>query len=227
MQENREWISMSDLMSGLMLIFLFIVVVFMLKVDAEKKEVEEIAQTYETAKENLKEDLEKEFENNLANWGAEVLTDGTVRFKNTTLLFEPGSSQLKPAFRAVLTQFFPRYIKVLEKFHNDIKEVRIEGHTSSDWTGAHDLETRYLNNVSLSQARSFKVLEYCFRLDTIKASREWLTSTFRANGLAFAQPIENANGTEDSVQSRRVEFKAVLKTEEKIKEILQRMAAIK
>jgi len=44
----------------------------------------------------------------------------------------------------------------------------------------------------------------------------------RANGLSFANPVLTADGSEDSERSRRVEFRVLTKTEDKIYRILQK-----
>ncbi|OAD21578.1 hypothetical protein THIOM_002650 [Candidatus Thiomargarita nelsonii] len=33
-------------------------------------------------------------------------------------------------FKNILTQFFPRYIKILQPYRADIEAIRIEGHSS-------------------------------------------------------------------------------------------------
>ncbi|MDE6044852.1 MAG: OmpA family protein, partial [Helicobacter sp.] len=93
-----------------------------------------------------------------------------------------------------------------------IEEIRIEGHTSSEWKASHDLAERYLENASLSQARAFSVLQYCFNLPNVR-ERDWLISVLRANGLSFAKPLET------DALSRRVEFRTITKSRQKIQEI--------
>jgi chemotaxis protein MotB len=218
---SRIWISVSDMMTGLMMVFLFIAVVFMERVNAEKAAVRQIAQTQEDYQTDLYRSLVYEFKDELGKWNAEVLADTTVRFKEPDVLFNVGSKAIKPRFEEILSEFFPRYISVLanEKFRGNIDEVRIEGHTSSAWEGSRDIEERYLNNALLSQARSFTILDYCFRIPSIVPYQSWLTKVLRANGLAFASPIL-VNGVEDQALSRRVEFKVKTKAAEKIHEII-------
>jgi chemotaxis protein MotB len=219
---NRVWISVSDMMTGLMMVFLFISIVFMEKVDTEKKSIENIALTYKSYQEEMYQSLIKEFDNDLVGWDATILPDSTIRFKEPDVLFDEGSKEIKPRFQGILLEFFPRYISVLasNKYRDNIEEVRIEGHTSSNWEGSKTLEDRYLNNALLSQQRSFVILEYCFKLPQTDEQRTWLTKVLRANGLAFARPIVVA-GLEDASQSRRVEFKVKTKADEKIRDILK------
>lgn len=219
---SRVWISVSDMMTGLMMVFLFVAVVFMHQVEQKKQEVENIALTQKTYQEELYRSLILEFKDDLEKWNAELLADTTVRFNEPEVLFDEGSKDIKPRFEEILVTFFPRYIKLLasEKYRNNIDEVRIEGHTSSSWMGSRDIESRYLNNALLSQQRSFTILDYCFRLDQVTPFKPWLTTVLRANGLAFANPVL-VNGREDSTLSRRVEFKVKTKADEKIRKIIE------
>lgn len=221
-KDSRVWISVSDMMTGLMMVFLFIAIVFMQQVGAEKKAVQDIALQYKNYQEDLFVSLVEEFREDLRNWNAEILNDTTVRFKEPDVLFDIGSKEMKPRFGSILVDFFPRYIGLLSspKYRESIEEVRIEGHTSSSWEGSRDLQDRYLNNALLSQQRSFEILEYCFSLPQISPSRPWLTKVLRANGLAFASPIL-VSGKEDPSLSRRVEFKVKIKADEKIREMIK------
>ena len=219
---SQVWISVTDLMTGLMMVFLLISVVFMERVSHEKQQVQKIALTYRNYQDELHNSLIDEFKNDLARWDAGILEDGTVRFHEPDVLFDQGSTKIKPRFQEILAEFFPRYIGVLAgaKYRDNIEELRIEGHTSSVWEGSLSLEDRYLNNARLSQARSFVILEFCFKLPAVQSLQPWLTDVLRANGLAFARPILIEN-MEDTLRSRRVEFKVRTKAEEKIREIIK------
>ncbi len=218
---SRLWISVSDMMTGLMMVFLFISVVFMEEINKEKQSVKKIAMTYRDYQSDLHNSLMEEFNKDLARWKSGILPDGTIRFYEPDVLFDEGSKAIKPGFQSILVEFFPRYIKVLasEKYRDNIEEVRIEGHTSSSWEGSHGIEERYLNNALLSQQRSFAILDYCFKLPQIVQYQPWLTTVLRANGLAFATPVM-IDGIEDPSRSRRVEFKVRTKADEKIHEII-------
>lgn len=232
MQINKEWISIADMMAGLMMVFLFIAIAFMLQTEQEKKVAEqqkwamrEIALAYEKARKALNEDLHAEFAHYLKKWNAEILDNNTVRFKAPDVLFDRGSSVIKNEFQEILNSFFPRYIKVLTqvKYQSEIDEVRIEGHTSSRGkkNSTSPLES-YLFNAELSQNRALAVLKYCFSLDEMGKKRDWLIEVLRANGLSFAKRRFKKDGKEDFEGSRRVEFRVITKTEEKIYTILEK-----
>jgi outer membrane protein OmpA-like peptidoglycan-associated protein len=194
----------------------------MIEVEAEKEKIQSIAVTYKEGKLELNRALKSEFKNDLERWNAEILDNNTFRFKAPEILFESGKSKIRREFKSILNDFFPRYIKILSdnRFKADIDEVRIEGHTSSTWTNAHSKIERYIYNAKLSQDRAFQVLNYCTNLDEMINELDWLITVFRANGLSFAKPIYE-NGVENIQMSRRVEFRVITKTEDKIYKILE------
>lgn len=228
MKTNREWISISDMMAGLMMVFLFIAVVFMQKIHQDKESLVEIASTYADTKSKLNQALHKEFDKDLEKWGAEILIDNTIRFNEPEVLFDQSKTILKSKFKVILDDFFPRYLQILtdDLFVKDIIELRIEGHTSSEYRKKSSIESAYLYNAKLSQGRAFSVLYYLFKLPTINQYQEWLISVFRANGLAFAKKII-IDGEEDLKKSRRVEFRVITNTEERIEAILNKSESLK
>ncbi len=227
MKVNKEWINISDMMSGLMMVFLFIAIAFMIQIQSEQQAVKEIAMTYRKSQQALNHDLHKEFEKDLKNWGAEITKENVFRFNSPEVLFSAGSSEISNKFKAILDNFFPRYIKLLssKKYFDEIDEIRIEGHTSYGWNSTTSKQDIYLNNMQLSQARANNVLTYCYNLqnEEIDTNREWLEKKFRANGMSFAKLIYKKDGTQDNIKSRRVEFKVLTKAQEKIYNIVEQL----
>lgn len=162
-QDNEHWVSMSDLMAGLMMVFMFISVAYMHYVRIEKERIKEVAVAYENAQLQLYNALDIEFAKDLQDWDAEIDKQTLeVRFKSPDVLFGLGSTELKPKFKLILDDFFPRYLKVLDNYQEHITEVRIEGHTSTDWTGTTNPDIAYFNNMALSQDRTRAVLQYVY-----------------------------------------------------------------
>ena len=81
-KEENQWMSISDLMSVLMMIFLFISIVYMRSVNLEKNKITSIAQTYETTQVEITNDLKKEFTKNLQIWNA-VLDRKSTRLNSS------------------------------------------------------------------------------------------------------------------------------------------------
>ncbi|ENY0912125.1 type II Zorya anti-phage system protein ZorB2 [Serratia marcescens] len=221
-QDNEHWVSMSDLMAGLMMVFMFISIAYMHYVRIEKEKIKEVAVAYEQAQQQLYNALNVEFSKDLPDWDAEIDKQTLeVRFKSPDVLFGLGSSELKPKFKEILNNFFPRYLKVLDQYKEHITEVRIEGHTSTDWTGAANQDEAYFNNMELSQGRTRAVLQYVHSLKESSAHQKWVKSKFSAVGYSSSHPIINAMGKEDQNRSRRVTFKVITNAELQIRRIIQ------
>ena len=73
-----------------------------------------------------------------------------------------GRSELSGRFKDILSDFFPRYLRILTRptYRDSIEEVRIEGHTSRNWIIATSAENAYMLNMGLSQERTRSVLQF-------------------------------------------------------------------
>lgn len=226
-ESEEHWVSISDMMAGLMMIFLFISVMYMLLVFDDKAKIEKIAVTYERMQDDLYADLKKEFDDDLQKWNAEINRETLAfRFKEPDVLFDRGSSTVRGEFKQILDDFFPRYINILtkNKYINDIEEIRIEGHTSSEWQSGFQQKEAYIHNMYLSQSRTTSVLEYILKLEILNNPNyyEWLQERITANGLSSSKLIFDTFGNEDKIASRRVEFRVRTNAEKRIVEIIKR-----
>ncbi|MBC6496784.1 MAG: OmpA family protein [Alphaproteobacteria bacterium GM7ARS4] len=184
-----------------MVVFLLIAISYRISVDradiiAKKKE------------EEIFRDLQAEFADDLKAWDAIIPEDATltIRFQSPTILFEQGGAEPNKKFKDILRDFCPRYIEVLYPFRGAIDEIRIEGHTSSEWKVGSTLLDAYMGNMELSQKRALNVLDYCRRLDGVDCYGKWIVKTVTANGLSFSRLIKDKLGREDREASRRVDF---------------------
>lgn len=162
-QQEAQWISLSDLMTGLMMLFMLIAVAFMLKVQAEAAKPKQLAVQYSEIRKELYNDLNEAFRDKLPMWDAVFTEDLTLTFQGPEVLFDTGKADLKPRFKQILQDFFPRYVKIVTspKYKNSIQEIRIEGHTSSDWNETTGTEEAYFANMELSQGRTRSALPFC------------------------------------------------------------------
>ena len=154
-------------------------------------------------------------------------------FNEPKVLFEQGEAEMSPHFKKILDGFFPRYIKILTetknvdgeyKYKEDVAEIRIEGHTSSEWSEQVKPREAYIRNMALSQHRTRGVLNHVLYIDSwhIQENREWIMNNVTANGLSSSKLIRNADGYENRRESRRVEFRVRTNAEKRIVEILKR-----
>ena len=215
------WMSISDMMSALMIIFLFISIAFMIRVQEQQKEMNKIITDYKNIKVEIYNELYAEFKDDFKKWDAELDKDTlSVKFQEPDVLFAQGSSNINSKFKVILDDFFPRYIKLLsqDKYKNVIQEIRIEGHTSSEWNNQKNTMEAYFKNMELSQARTRSVLEYTIMLPAVSNEREWLIKKITANGLSYSQSVIE-NNIENANKSRRVEFRIRTNADEKMSQL--------
>lgn len=237
-EDGDHWISVSDLMSGLMIIFLFVAISYLqplaqkatsleaanTDLTAATVRIREIVVAFSEDEARIAAALERELAADLPRWGAELdRATLTIRFRAPDLLFERGQARLTPAFRRLLDEFLPRYLSVLNMNRASIEEVRIEGHTSSEWDGAPNPTEAFFRNMDLSQQRTRAVLEVILTARGLEQHREWARNTITANGMSSARPVIRAGTTttEDPDRSRRVEFRVVTRARERVMRVLE------
>ena len=229
--ENEEvsyWLSYSDMLAALLLMFALIIsftmmeakIQYELKVAEIASQQEEIYKQQETinkllgVKSEIIEDLVKEFDNT----GLQIEIDkqtGDIIF-NSDLLFDPNSAVLRQDSIAFLNSFLPQYFGILlsEEYIDNVAEIIIEGHTAEYGT--------YLGCLTLSQSRALAVATYATADNSIlqnSAEVEKLREILTVNGRAYYDPILKEDGSRDDQKSRRVEIKFRLKDDEVIEEL--------
>ena len=231
-EDGEHWLSISDMMSGLMVIFLFIAITYMMQVKEEKQKIQQesdkivnIAESYEKNKGIIYKRLWYEFHEDEKKWNAKIDEKNlSISFYNPEILFDVGKAEIKPQFQEILNDFFPRYINiVLKDYKEEIEEIRIEGHTSSEWDRLASEDESYFKNMALSQERTRATLKYCLSLPSInenKKRKKWLKSILTANGLSSSKLIQE-DGVENKEKSRRVEFRIRTNAEEQMLKIIQ------
>jgi len=220
---QSHWIPLSDLMTGLMMIFMLIAASFMLRVEQTTTLV---VKEYQETKNDLLLALQKEFAQNLKQWNAELLGDMTIRFNDPNVLFDRGSTIIKPAFKNIIRDFIPRYIKLVtsEKYKVNIKEIRIEGHTSKKWSASTDELTAYIKNMHLSQERAQAALEFILGLSSLNRNQFWIRQHLTATGFSSSKALVKEDSTDDDDRSQRVEFRVVTNADEKMQSIANQIA---
>lgn len=223
--------SVSDLMTGLMVIFLFLAVAYMIRVKDNRRVIDK----YVEIKQDLHNKLVNEFKGDTADWKMVVGRDLSMKFKEPEVLFALGSDELQPRFKDILDKFIPKYLGILledKELRKNIQEIRIEGHTDTLRMVKYGKDP-YLSNVMLSQKRAYNVLEYIRNMDTIAnysdEKKKLLDYWFTANGLSYGKTLD-ANGEltiksgkpVDMEASRRVEFRIITIGDEVLEEFVKK-----
>ena len=69
---ESNWISFSDIMTGLMVIFMFISISYIVEVQKKQKERDIIFEEFKATKEQLYAELENEFKDDFKEWQVEL-----------------------------------------------------------------------------------------------------------------------------------------------------------
>lgn len=222
MAKPNVWLSVSDLMTGLMIIFLFISIAYISKV----QDNQEVLSDYVETKTKLHDKLVDKFKSDTIKWQMSIGRDLSMKFKNPTVLFQSGKAELTPDFKDILDEFLPKYFGILvnDSLRDQIEEVRIEGHTDIVPYPQLDPDP-YIANAILSQQRALNVLRYFRQMPAYqKFSQEdqqriefWLT----ANGLSYGKSLDSegrftfeSKNPANFPMSRRVEFRIITRGDE-------------
>lgn len=221
MAKNNIWMSVSDLMTGLMVIFLFIAIAYMIRVRDDISE-------YKDTKEELYFKLKNKFsDSEIANGTISVNPDLSMRFLQATTQFSSGQRTLPLSFELTLDTIMPKYLDVLvnlnDTLKSKLKEIRIEGHTDDiGFPSIHN--DPYRANLILSQERArnvlFHILDIIDERNYEESDKLLLQHLLTANGYSYSKALDSIGneiyGTSNAIdknKSRRVEIRII--TDEK------------
>lgn len=214
------WMSFSDMMSSLLMIFILFLILSILQLSRQKEllvEKEDEVDKIIGIRQMIVDELKNEFKDSQLEIDIDPET-GSITFSEG-VFFDYNDYSIKDTGKNYLTEFIPQYIKVLLNPKNKeyISEIIIEGHT--------DDQGSYMYNLELSQRRAFEVVKFILSEEFQGlGDKEELQSILTANGRSFSNPIRDSQGNIIAESSRRVEFKFRLRDEEmiyKMKEMLE------
>jgi len=211
---GEYWLTVSDLMAALMVIFLFVSIAFM-------ERVTRIVVAWDKTQEVIFEELSHNLMDRIEEWNAEFdQRNLTIRFKDPDTLFKQGHSTLSPKFEGYLTDFCPLYFEVADQFVDKIEEIRIEGHTSLEWNHDTPENDAFFHNMRLSQSRTRAVMMFCLSLPEAQ-QYSWLKSKIRAVGMSSSQFYRGQVDKVDESSARRVEFRIKTEADQVMAELMQ------
>lgn len=204
----EPWLSVSDLMSGLLLFFALLFVTVMVQLKQSQNELaryrDEIKQ-YQEAFERLPllvkeaiEDLGGEDSVSVDPVTGDVNLDDSI-------FFDRGSARLKEEGKEFLKEFIPPYSAVIlsnETVRGQVARVVVEGRTSSGGDETY--------NLGLSLERALSVVEYILSDELEFPDKE----QFKNKLLASGRGEIDANQTLDDPSDRRVVFRFQLKRQD-------------
>lgn len=191
--EEDAWISVSDVMSVLMVVFLFISIALLITTsriaEAEIKSQKKIEQ--------IKEDIKKE----LKGVGHVVYTNGTDVKIDLDIKYKSNESRLSKRHMKTMEDLTRRLGIVNQKYSAKLHRIRIEGHTSSIFRNTKKCcDSAFLCNMDLSQDRAYNILRYIVKNSHSSALNRKLIAVGKSSSELIFK-----DGNEDVQASQRVE----------------------
>ena len=200
-EENIFWVTMSDLLLGLAIVFITLFVVAMTgfsqqALQHQKVQMEVIQKIQEQLK---KSDVQVEVDK----------MTGDLKISDVEL-FELGSFVLSERGKNLLDKLAPIYINSIfadKELAGEIKYIIVEGHTDSHmFAGVSSKDEQFIRNMDLSLKRANAVADYMFKTNYNKQYSDSFRKMLVVEGKSFNEPILT-NGVEDFDKSRRDELK--------------------
>ena len=204
-EENIFWVTMSDLLLGLAVVFITLFVVAMTGFSQ---------QTIQQQKAQM--EVSNKISNQLKQ--SEVSADvdkmtGSLKISDVEL-FELGSWVLSDKGKKLLDKLTPIYINSIfadKELAEEIEYIIVQGHTDSQmFAGVKSKDEQFIKNMDLSLKRANAVAEYMFKTNYDKQYSDKFRKILVVEGKSYNEPIL-VNGVEDYGKSRRVELKLKVK----------------
>ncbi|MEA5535982.1 OmpA family protein [Crocosphaera sp. XPORK-15E] len=201
-QDAGVWLSIGDLMSGLLMLFALLFVTVQVQLQAEiqrAKKLETELQKYKQAIDELPIRIINAVEGKVGGTGLFTVDPETGDVSlGEQILFDEGSTELKPEGKKFLQQFIPVYSQVIfsdDLFDRQIIRVIVEGHTSSKGPEK--------DNMELSLRRSLSVSDYIFSNQINFPTKE----QFKQKLLSAGRGEIDADSSFDNPRDRKVIFR--------------------
>ncbi len=231
--------SLTDIMTALMVIFMFIAISYMVEINKQKTEIEKIVSGYEDIKKEMADELEILVKKDLKKWKKNIEFNRatlSISFTGKNIQFRPDSDRIRTKFLLILKEFIPKYLSIIskEKYKEKIAEIRIEGHANKPIVKHKRKKAVYMKGIEWSQRRAKKVLKYTISTKEFKSygskTRDRLEFWFVANGYGFGRTLDkkkqytiNSKNKICPDCSRRVEFRIITTSEQIVEEILTKI----
>ncbi|WP_455539699.1 OmpA/MotB family protein [Terrisporobacter sp.] len=215
-EEPGFWISFSDLMASILIIFIMLFVYKLVEYQANISQKEQQIQELTSTRVKIVKMLQEEFEKENIDINIDPNT-GAIKL-NESILFDTSKSELKKEGKDFAKKFIPIYVKILlgdKEVRSQLSQIIIEGHT--DDVGS------YMSNLRLSQERTLSVAKFLLDDEFNYKYKKDLQKYITLNGRSYSEPILDNKGKINRNASRRVEIKFRLKEEEILLQIQNKL----
>jgi outer membrane protein OmpA-like peptidoglycan-associated protein len=225
-RDQDYWLSYSDVMAGLLMVFVLLLLVAAARFNEAGRELDQVkgavigmVQTM-AVRDSIIRDLQQVSSGRLIT--IDTVTAAIRLSDSSAVLFEQDDDRLRPEGRAIVSQLAQDYLPVVvrnDRYRNHLREIVVEGHTNDDGS------FRY--NMDLSQRRAYAVLRHFFQ-ESGEQDRALLERYLTARGRSYSEvicvdgstafPADCLDGV-DKVRSRRIEVLFRLDDEEVVREV--------
>ncbi len=145
-----------------------------------------------------------------------IIGDNANLYITASLVFDTGSSEIKPAGKALLTELAVAFEVILndEEIRDYIDSISVEGHTDSQGSVSYNRE--------LSTERATNVLNWIMYANP--DLEENYGSYFAAAGFSELRPIASNDTTIGMAENRRIEFSIKVK-DDNVQKIIEEYLA--
>lgn len=213
-ENSGVYLSISDLMSSLLMIFAMLFITAQIQLQAKIKEAEALKiqiEQYKKAVDELPIRILNALEGKMGGQGLFTVDKETGDVSiGDRILFDSSSAELKPEGKQFLDRFIPAYSGVIFSnilFERQITRVVIEGHTSSNGTEKDNMELSLRRALAVSNYISFNQLNF--------PTKEQFKQKILASGRGEIESNEKIDDGRDRkvvfrFQFRREDFKQFL-----------------
>ncbi len=224
-EENPYWISFSDLMSALLVVFILAAVALIIELTETQKKIEQDIEQLRNA-EQARKDILHEIKDELAKKNIIVViadNETILRIPEKTLSFEsnsyeiPADEELRKSIEVIGSILHKAINSPFNKTKNNLKRfeyldtIFIEGHTDSRPS------SRIKGNWGLSAYRAISLWEFWDERLTVKPAFNEIQNTFdqklfSVSGYAASRRLDLIEKTpEERVKNRRIDIRFTVK----------------
>lgn len=222
-EEENYFVSMTDLMVGLVFVFIILLMYFALQFQDVTEEL--------TGANKTRTEILEQLQRKLKEQGVPVIIDsenGVLRLPDS-VLFDSGQRELKPQGRinvehlaAALIGILPCYSDGITKLEScphskhKLESVYIEGHTDSDrYAGSGGLKDNWDLSVVRATNTYRTLIEYQPGLSSLCAPKQGRCDPILSvSGYGPQRPVPDGQGTEEErkQQNRRIDLRLIMMT---------------
>jgi chemotaxis protein MotB len=210
-EENHFWISISDLMTSLLFIFILILAYMILEYQDKQNIVQKKIKAFERNI-NTRSELLQKLESDLSNKGIHVEIDtneGAMRITKEKL-FDSAKADIKEDKIWIIKEIAEDILNFMkqDKYHNAINTIYIEGHTDNVHLNKSKCGFRW-TNMELSAQRAintFLLMDKLTNGEFSKLKNKEGKALISYSGYGDTRPIASNDTKEGRERNRRIEF---------------------